>query len=66
MDENIKAIIRIDNERVLDLVLDMELFIAKEVRANVLVIGLDVETTGTLVKDWDVEGVPMHIGIKPV
>ncbi|MCG7853651.1 MAG: DUF5915 domain-containing protein, partial [Methanosarcinaceae archaeon] len=66
VDENIKAIIRIDDERVLDLVLDMELFIAKEVRAKVLVIGMDVEATGTLFKDWDVEGVPMHIGIAPV
>ena len=66
VDENIKAIIRIDDERVLDLVLDMELFIAKEVRAKVLVIGLDVDATGTLFKDWDVEGVPMHIGITAV
>jgi isoleucyl-tRNA synthetase len=66
VDENIKAIIRIDDERVLDLVLDMEQFIAKEVRAKVLVIGLDVDATGTLFKDWDVEGVPMHIGITAV
>ncbi len=66
VDENIKAIIRIDDERVLDLVLDMELFIAKEVRAKVLVIGLDVDATGTLFKDWNVEGVPMHIGITAV
>jgi len=66
VDENIKAFIRIDDERVLDLVLDLETFIAKEVRSDVLVIGLDVETTGTLVKDWDVEGISMHIGITPV
>ena len=66
VDESIKAFIRIDEERVLDLVLDMEVFIAKEVRAKILVIGLDVEVTGILVKDWDVEGVPMHIGITPL
>ena len=63
VDENIKAFIRIDDERVLDLVMDLEAFIAKEVRADLLVVGLDVDATGTLVKDWDVEGVSIHVGI---
>jgi isoleucyl-tRNA synthetase len=63
VDENIKAHIQIDDERVLDLVLDFENYIAKEVRANILVIGIDVDTTGDLVKDWNVEGISMHIAI---
>ncbi|MEZ5336105.1 MAG: hypothetical protein R2741_13175 [Methanolobus sp.] len=32
-------------------------------RANVQVIGLDVDTSGSLEKDWDVEGISMVIGI---
>lgn len=63
VDDSIKAHIQIDDERVLDLVLDFENYIAKEVRANVLVIGLDVDTTGELAKDWNVEGISMHIAI---
>ncbi|MEA1984684.1 MAG: isoleucine--tRNA ligase [Euryarchaeota archaeon] len=63
VDENIVAHIRIDDERVLDLVLDLENMIAKEVRSSVQVIGYDVEASGTLVKDWVVEGIDMHIGI---
>jgi isoleucyl-tRNA synthetase len=66
VDQGIKAFIRIDDERVLDLVLDLEQLIAKEVRADLQVIALDVETTGALVKDWDVEGISMSIGISPI
>ncbi|WP_406661549.1 isoleucine--tRNA ligase [Methanolobus sp. ZRKC3] len=65
VDQGIKALIRIDDERVLDLVIELEQLIAKEVRADLQVIALDVETTGDLVKDWDVEGISMSIGITP-
>jgi isoleucyl-tRNA synthetase len=63
VEENIKVIICIDDERVVDLVLDLEQLIASEVRADVQIIGFDVEVHGELVKDWDVEGISMHIGI---
>jgi isoleucyl-tRNA synthetase len=43
----------------------MEAFIAKEVRAKVQVIGYDTDATGTLSRDWKVEGISMHIGISP-
>jgi isoleucyl-tRNA synthetase len=66
VDQGIKAFIRIDDERVLDLVLDLEQLIAKEVRADLQVIALDLVTTGALVKDWDVEGISMSIGISPI
>ncbi|AEH60658.1 hypothetical protein Mzhil_0796 [Methanosalsum zhilinae DSM 4017] len=66
VDEHIKVFIRIDDERVLDLVLDLEDFIAKEVRANLLVIGSDIDPEGNLVKEWEVEEVPMNIGVSPV
>jgi isoleucyl-tRNA synthetase len=65
VDEHIISHIRIDDERVVDLVLDMEAFIAKEVRAKVQVIGYDTDATGTLSRDWKVEGISMHIGISP-
>ena len=63
VEENIKVIICIDDERVVDLVLDLEQLIASEVRADVQIIGFDVEVHGDLVKDWDVEGISMHMGI---
>ncbi|WP_340818074.1 isoleucine--tRNA ligase [Methanolobus sp. WCC4] len=63
VDDNIKTHIQINDERVLDLVLDREQYIAKETRANIQVIGLDVDTSGSLEKDWDVEGISMTIGI---
>lgn len=65
VDESIRVHIRITDQRVLDLVLDLEQHIAKEIRADVQVIGLDVDANGTLSKDWDVEGVSMSIGISP-
>jgi Isoleucyl-tRNA synthetase (EC 6.1.1.5) len=66
VDDNIKSHIQINDERVLDLVLDREQFIARETRSNVQVIGLDVDTSGSLEKDWDVEGISMKIGISKV
>ncbi|MBN2109949.1 MAG: isoleucine--tRNA ligase [Methanosarcinaceae archaeon] len=65
VDESIKAHIRIEDQRVLDLVLDLEQYIARETRTKVQVIGLDVDSAGTLSKDWDVEGVAISIGISP-
>ncbi|WP_406669920.1 isoleucine--tRNA ligase [Methanolobus sp. ZRKC4] len=66
VDDNISSHIQINDERVLDLVLDREQFIAKETRSNVQVIGLDVDTSGSLEKDWNVEGISMKIGISKV
>ncbi len=66
VDDNIRSHIQINDERVLDLVLDREQFIAKETRSNVQVIGLDVDTSGSLEKDWNVEGISMKIGISKV
>jgi isoleucyl-tRNA synthetase len=66
VDDNIKSHIQINEQRVLDLVLDHEQFIAKETRSDVQVIGLDVDTSGSLEKDWNVEGISMKIGISKV
>ena len=65
VDEGIKAHIRVEDERVVDLILDFEQYIAKEIRADVQVIGLDVDSAGELSKDWEVEGISISIGISP-
>jgi len=41
----------------------MERLIAEEVRVNFLDLGGDIEVSGTLVKNWDVEGIAMKMGI---
>lgn len=66
VDDNIRSHIQINDERVLDLVLDREQFIAKETRADVQVIGLDVDSSDSLEKEWNVEGIFMKIGISKV
>ncbi|MCL7412721.1 MAG: DUF5915 domain-containing protein, partial [ANME-2 cluster archaeon] len=63
VEASIKAVVRIEDERICDLVLDWEAYIAGEVRSTLLIIGIDIKPDGELVKDWDVEGIAMTIGI---
>jgi isoleucyl-tRNA synthetase len=63
VDENIRASVRIEDERVLNLVETLKDLIAEEVRADVFDLGSGIEVSGALVKDWDVEGVAMKMGI---
>ena len=63
VEDSIEAIVQLGDEHIIDLVLDFEVTIASEVRSGLLVIGLDVEPKGTLVKEWDIEGVKVNIGI---
>jgi isoleucyl-tRNA synthetase len=63
VEEEIKAVVEIRDANVVELVLELKDFIAGEVRAKSLNIGSDVEVGGALVKDWDVEGVNMRIGV---
>jgi isoleucyl-tRNA synthetase len=63
IDENICASVMIEDKRVLNLVKTMERLIAEEVRVNFLDLGGDIEVSGTLVKNWDVEGIAMKMGI---
>lgn len=66
VDENIKSCIKIDDERISELVKERDDYIAKEIRADTLVIGMDISTDGANVKDWNVEGIPMKIAISPL
>ncbi|MDO9097786.1 MAG: DUF5915 domain-containing protein, partial [Candidatus Methanoperedens sp.] len=63
VEEEINAVVEITDANVVELVLELKDFIAGEVRAKSLVIGSDVEVEGALVKDWDVEGVKMRMGV---
>jgi isoleucyl-tRNA synthetase len=63
VEEEIKAVVEIRDASVVELVLELKDFIAGEVRAKSLDIGSDVKVKGDLVKDWDVEGVKMRMGI---
>jgi isoleucyl-tRNA synthetase len=63
VDENIRASVRIENKEVLKLIETLKSLIAEEVRADTLELGTDIDVCGALVKDWDVEGVAMKIGI---
>ncbi|TFH03648.1 MAG: isoleucine--tRNA ligase, partial [Methanosarcina sp.] len=63
VDENIRVSVRIEDERVLTLVETLKDLIAEEVRADVFDIGSGIEVSGALVKDWDVEGIAMKMGI---
>lgn len=59
----VKAMVLVSDERICDLILDLEAHIAEEVRAKLLVIGIDVLPEGDLVKEWDVEGTFMKMSI---
>ncbi len=63
VDENISASVWIEDERVLKLVETLKDLIAEEVRADTLDLGEGIEVFGALVKDWDVEGIAMKMGI---
>lgn len=63
VDENIRASVRIEDERVLKLVETLKDLIAEEVRADIFDLGSDIDVSGALVKDWDVEGIAMKMGI---
>jgi isoleucyl-tRNA synthetase len=63
VDENIRASVRIEDERVLKLVETLRDLIAEEVRADIFDLGSDIDVSGALVKDWDVEGIGMKMGI---
>ncbi|MFY9200323.1 MAG: class I tRNA ligase family protein, partial [Methanosarcina flavescens] len=63
VDENIRVSVRIGDERVLKLVETLKDLIAEEVRADILELGSDIDVSGALVKDWDVEGIAMKMGI---
>jgi isoleucyl-tRNA synthetase len=63
IEEEISAIVEIKDMRIAELVSELKDFIAGEVRAKALTINSDIKVEGELVKDWDVEGIKMRMGI---
>jgi isoleucyl-tRNA synthetase len=63
IDESICASVRIEDKRVLNLIETMKSLIAEEVRIQVLDLGSDIDVSGALLKNWDVEGIEMRMGI---
>ena len=63
VEDQIRAVVDIESKTILDLVVSGKEHIAGEVRAAELEMGLGLQIRGSLIKDWDVEGVCMHIGI---
>ncbi|MDR2943661.1 MAG: isoleucine--tRNA ligase [Methanosarcinales archaeon] len=62
VDEQITADIQIEDEYVASLIESMKAEIASEVRAEILNLNKDAPA-GRLVKEWDIEGVKMTIGV---
>jgi len=63
IDESICASVRIEDKRVLNLIETMKSLITEEVRVEVLDLGSDIDVSGALLKNWDVEGIAMKMGI---
>jgi len=63
VEDQIRAMVDIESKPILDLALQKKEHIASEVRAADFQLGLGLELQGKLVKDWDIEGVCVRIGI---
>ncbi len=63
VDDQIRAKVDIESKPILDLALLKRDHIASEVRASAFELGLGLELGGAMVKDWDIEGVCVRIGI---
>ncbi|MEI8002817.1 MAG: isoleucine--tRNA ligase, partial [Methanothrix sp.] len=63
VEDQIRAVVDIESKPILDLALQKKEHIAGEVRAAYFQLGLGLELQGKLIKDWDIEGVCVRIGI---
>jgi len=61
--DTIGVVVRIQDARVASLLQGWKEHIASEVRANSLDIGNSMPVEGTLVREWDVEGITLVMGI---
>ena len=64
VEDQIRAIVDIESKPILDLALQKKEHIASEVEPANFQLGLGLELQGKLVKDWDIEGVCVRIGIE--
>jgi isoleucyl-tRNA synthetase len=66
VEDQIKAVVRVDSEEISNLVASQKGYIANEVRASDLEMGRNVEVAGKLTKDWDVEELKLSIGVDKI
>lgn len=63
VEDQIRAVVDIESKPILDLAMRQKEHIASEVRAAEFELGLGLELKGKLVKDWEIEGVCVRIGV---
>jgi isoleucyl-tRNA synthetase len=66
VEDQIRAMVDIESKPILDLAISKKDHIAGEVRASDFQLGLGLKLTGRLVKDWDIEGICVRIGIDQI
>jgi isoleucyl-tRNA synthetase len=64
VEDQIRAVVDIESKPILDLAMRKRDHIASEVRAADFQLGLGLPLQGKLVKDWDIEGICVRIGIE--
>ncbi len=64
VEDQIRAVVDIESKPILDLAMGKKDHIASEVRAADFQLGLGLSLQGKLVKDWDIEGICVRIGIE--
>lgn len=63
VEDQIRAVVDIESKPILDLALLQKEHISSEVRAAQFELGLGLDVKGRLVKDWEIEGVCVRIGV---
>jgi len=64
VDMEVAAYVLVKDPRVSGLLAGWKEFIGHEARACTLTLDSDIHVEGELVRDWDVEGVEMKMGLK--
>jgi isoleucyl-tRNA synthetase len=64
VEDQIKATVDIESKPILDLARRQKEYIARETRAPELELGLGLEVRGDLIKDWEIEGLRVRIGLE--
>jgi isoleucyl-tRNA synthetase len=64
VEDQIRAVVNIDSKPILDLALRQKEYIAQETRSAEFELGLGLDVGGDLVKDWEIEGLRVKIGLQ--
>jgi isoleucyl-tRNA synthetase len=64
VEDQIRAVVNIESKPILDLALRQKEYIARETRSTEFELGLGMDVGGDLVKDWEIEGLRVKIGLQ--